>query len=68
MKIEYFGHSFVKITFRDFSVAIDPYGDIGLTPPKVFADYVFCSHNHYDHNNAGFIIGRKADRCGQYKR
>lgn len=67
MKIEYFGHSFVKITFRDFSVAIDPYGDIGLTPPKVFADYVFCSHNHYDHNNAGFISGAKRIDAGNIK-
>ena len=59
MKIEYFGHSFVKLTFREFSVAIDPYGDIGLTPPQVSADYVFCSHNHYDHNNAGLVGGAK---------
>lgn len=57
MKIEYYGHSFIKLTFNDFSVAVDPYGDIGLTPPEVFADYVFCTHNHYDHNNSSIVIG-----------
>ena len=57
MKTEYYGHSFVKLTFSKFSVAIDPYGDIGLPLPKVFADYVFCTHNHYDHNNASIVKG-----------
>lgn len=59
MKIEYYGHSFVKLTFSNFSIAIDPYGDIGLNPPNVFADYVFCSHDHYDHNNATIVCGAK---------
>lgn len=63
MKIEYYGHSFVKLTFNDFSVAIDPYGDIGLIPPEVFADYVFCTHNHYDHNNAAIVNGAACVRA-----
>ncbi len=51
MIIKYFGHSFLLVESEDYTIALDPYGDIGLIPPTVDADYVFSSHSHYDHDN-----------------
>ena len=59
MKIQYFGHSYLLISGGDYSIALDPYGDIGLIPPIVSADYVFSSHSHYDHNNFSVVKGAK---------
>jgi L-ascorbate metabolism protein UlaG (beta-lactamase superfamily) len=33
-------------------IVIDPYGDIGLKLPSLFADVVLISHSHPDHNNS----------------
>lgn len=52
MKITYYGHSCFKIESADYSIVLDPYHDIGLGKLRLSADYVFCSHNHFDHNNA----------------
>ncbi len=60
MEIKYFGHSYLLISGSDYSIALDPYGEIGLKIPTVKADYVFSSHSHYDHNNLTAVIGAKA--------
>lgn len=59
MLITYFGHSFLLIKGGEYSIALDPYGDIGLKVPSVEADYVFSSHNHYDHDNISIVKGAK---------
>ena len=59
MQINYFGHSYLLIIGKDYSIALDPYGDIGLIPPKVSCDYVFSSHSHYDHNNFSVVDSKK---------
>ncbi len=59
MLISYFKHSFLLIEGKEFSIALDPFSNIGLSEPKVKADYVFCSHSHYDHNNVSLVIGAK---------
>ena len=59
MKIKYFGHSYLLVSGSDYSIALDPYGDIGLNPPIVKADYVFSSHSHYDHDNLSVVKGAK---------
>ena len=59
MIISYFGHSFLLIKGKEYSIALDPYGDIGLKIPCVSADFVFCSHEHYDHNNASAVKNAK---------
>ncbi len=59
MKIKYFGHSFMLVEGSDYSIALDPYGEIGLDVPVVNADYVFSSHSHYDHNNFTAVLGAK---------
>ena len=51
MLINYLGHAYFYLQGNDYSIALDPFGKIGLPEKPVKADYVFCSHNHYDHNN-----------------
>ena len=46
------GHASFLIKNDDISLVIDPYQDNsvpGLKMPRVEANYVFCSHDHYDH-------------------
>ena len=59
MKIKYFGHSCFLLTYKNYSICIDPFSKIGLKEPNVSADYYFCSHNHYDHNNFGIVKSAK---------
>lgn len=65
MKIINYGHACFKVIDGDTSVVFDPYRDDsvpGLTLPKgIEADYVFCSHDHFDHDAADKIklTGRK---------
>ncbi len=59
MLIKYFGHSYFLIEGNDYSIALDPYGDIGLTQPKVKANYVFKSHDHFDHNAITLVSNAK---------
>ena len=51
MKLEYLGHSCFKITASDGTrIVTDPYTRIGYELPPLRADFVTCSHFHYDHN------------------
>ena len=58
MIINYYGHSYFKLQ-GEYSIALDPFGDIGLPIKKVSANYVFSSHGHYDHNNFSAVTGAK---------
>ncbi len=59
MKIINYGHACFKIIDDDISVVVDPYQDDsvpGLNLPKnIKANYVFASHDHYDHNATNLI-------------
>jgi L-ascorbate metabolism protein UlaG (beta-lactamase superfamily) len=58
MKLQYFGHSFWKISTDKCSVVIDPFDNIGYPMPvDLTADYVIISHEHHDHNNVALIKG-----------
>lgn len=59
MLINYYGHSYFLITGDSYSIALDPFSNIGLPEKVVKADYVFCSHNHYDHNNVNLTCNAK---------
>lgn len=64
MIINYFGHSYFFIEGKDYSIAIDPFSNVGLDEVKVNSDYVFCSHNHFDHQNASLVSGAKPVKNG----
>ncbi len=59
MVITYFGHSFLLLEGKEYSIALDPYKGIGLEIPSVTSDYVFCSHEHFDHNNVSAVKNAK---------
>ena len=59
MKITYFGHSHFFIEGNEYSIVLDPFKNVGLKEHAVKSDYVFCSHEHFDHNNASLAIGAK---------
>ena len=53
MKIINLGHACYLIKGQNVSVVIDPYRNRSvpnLTLPHVEANYVLCTHDHYDHN------------------
>lgn len=50
--ITFLGHACFRLTYRGFSLVLDPYdasGLPGMRPLCVQADAVLCSHGHYDH-------------------
>ena len=55
MLIEYFGHSYFKISGKEFSICLDPFSSVGLKEVKTTANYLFTSHSHFDHNNASIV-------------
>ena len=53
VKITYLGHASFLIENAQLSLIIDPYRDRsvpGMKMPRLSANYVFSSHNHYDHD------------------
>ncbi len=59
MKITYFGHSHFLFEGREYSLMVDPFSNIGLKENIRACDYVFSSHNHYDHCNESLAVGAK---------
>ena len=53
VKIKFIGHAAFKLSAPNAEIVIDPYEDgtvPGLAPMREEADYVYCSHGHFDHN------------------
>lgn len=59
MIIKYFGHSYFLVEGESYSIALDPFSNVGFEEIKVKSDYVFCSHSHFDHNNKSLVMGAK---------
>lgn len=58
VKITYLGHSSFLIENAELSLIIDPYRDrsvSGLKMPRLSANYVFSSHDHYDHDAVDLV-------------
>ncbi|OGD62542.1 hypothetical protein A2160_05850 [Candidatus Beckwithbacteria bacterium RBG_13_42_9] len=51
MQINYLGHSSFRIKTKTATLVTDPYSpEVGFKMPKVTADIVTVSHQHFDHN------------------
>ena len=53
VRIKYIGHAAFKLSAPQAEIVIDPYEDgtvPGLNAMREEADYVYCSHGHFDHN------------------
>jgi len=65
MVISWYGHSCFKIqtsgssqTAGQVTIITDPFAkEVGLVPPRLQADIVTISHQHYDHNNTASVGG-----------
>lgn len=58
MIITYHGHSCFKLKGKRGSVVLDPYDDaVGFAMPRLSADIVTVSHDHFDHNAHNKIKG-----------
>ena len=53
VKIEYYGHACFRLTCGGQRIVLDPYSDgsvPGLKKLRTEAEFVYCSHDHHDHN------------------
>jgi L-ascorbate metabolism protein UlaG (beta-lactamase superfamily) len=58
MTITWLGQSCFKIQSGDVTLVTDPYSpEIGFKLPRLTADIVTVSHDHFDHNNAAGVSG-----------
>ncbi len=56
IKIRWHGHACFEIS-NDKTLVFDPHDgvSIGILPPKVKADIIFISHDHFDHNKSRVV-------------
>lgn len=59
MQVRWLGHSFFLVTSSEgVRMAFDPFGEtVGYPLREVQADFVFVSHDHFDHNNLKLVQG-----------
>lgn len=73
MDITWYGQSCFLVKGKGVTVAIDPFADIGLKEPKLEADVLLVSHDHFDHANLAAVSGKDggtpyvADTPGEYE-
>lgn len=74
MQIFWHGQSFFEILTNvgkeGVKIVIDPFSkELGLKLPKVEADLLLISHDHYDHNNKEVVMGNYflVDQPGEYE-
>jgi L-ascorbate metabolism protein UlaG (beta-lactamase superfamily) len=68
--ITWHGHSCFSVTYDQFTMVIDPYKDNtvpGLTPLSLFADEVYTTHEHGDHNYVEAVTIRDNDRTTPFR-
>lgn len=58
MKVEWIGHSCFKVYLKDGrELLFDPFKQIGYEMAETTADFVFITHDHYDHNATERVTG-----------
>lgn len=63
MEIKHIGHSCFEIKNKSITIVTDPFSEeIGLKMPKLKANIVTISHDHYDHNNAEAITSNNPNK------
>ena len=70
MEIKFVGHSCFEIKGKDISLVIDPYDEkVGYKLPKLSAEVLLISHDHFDHNNKKGVSDYKLliDGPGEYE-
>ena len=69
MDITWYGQSCFLVKGKSAAVAVDPFADIGLRDPKLEADVLLVSHDHYDHSNVAAVSGEPyvVDTPGEYE-
>ena len=71
IRIQWLGHACFKISFKGYSVVIDPYDSnftAGYPPLKVTADKLLVSHEHYGHNfRKGVILSNRPESDCPFK-
>ncbi len=71
MEITYIGHSCFKLKGKQLTLVIDPYDSekMGFKLPKMEADVLMLSHDHFDHNHSKGVSGYKLliDSEGEYE-
>ncbi|MEK7447807.1 MAG: MBL fold metallo-hydrolase [Patescibacteria group bacterium] len=70
MEISHIGHSCFKVVGKNLTVVIDPYNPkLGLKMPKLDADVLILTHDHFDHNYKEAIKGDYLllDSPGEYE-
>jgi L-ascorbate metabolism protein UlaG (beta-lactamase superfamily) len=70
MRIRWHGHACFEISDGE-TIVTDPHDgkSIGIPPPRVKADIVLVSHNHFDHNSVRSVKGQNTrvfDRPGRF--
>lgn len=57
-EITWYGHSMWRLCYKNKSIIIDPFDDIGYKlPQNLTCDYLISTHDHHDHNNIALING-----------
>ena len=72
MQVKWLGHSFFLVrSATGVQMAFDPFGEtVGYPLQTVQADFVFVSHDHFDHNNLKLVRGYEEvfREVGQYEK
>jgi L-ascorbate metabolism protein UlaG (beta-lactamase superfamily) len=69
MDITWHGQACFSLKGTSATVAVDPFADIGLKEPKLTADLLLISHDHFDHSNRKAVSGDPyvIDLPGEYE-
>ncbi|OGB74084.1 hypothetical protein A2V68_02560 [candidate division Kazan bacterium RBG_13_50_9] len=69
MEIKWFGHSCFQIKTKEGTIVTDPYSaEVGWSLPRLTADVLTISHDHFDHNAKGLVDAQRVfESPGEYE-